>query len=158
MLDTYDRVTTLLGKSRNQTAQLLLKFIEDLDEKPHVDCNHERIWVYEFPLTGLVLDFDAKYGMFYCATFHISTGPTKSGTLQSYSGSLPFGISYDDSREEIERKLPGGTMEVKDYRFDVDLRPLIVTFHFGYHSPGAPEEWSEELALVSVRFDYSDSF
>ena len=81
------------------------------------------------------------------------TPSVRAGWVKPYAGNLPFDINRDDSEEELARKFPGGMMAVKDYRFDLDLRPLIVTLHVGtldFQSPGVGKR---KLKMVSVKYE-----
>jgi hypothetical protein len=145
-----EKLLDLLGKPRPTSAELLIQLIDDLGEKPKVDCTHDRLWSYDFPRSGVSLEFDTKLGMFIYLTLFVLVLSDENGELGSrrpYDGALPFGFTASDSYSEVEAKLPGGTMVVKDYRFAVDLRPLVVRTAF--HPPGPPRA---PLHFISVEY------
>jgi hypothetical protein len=152
MQQPYQQLIELLGKPRPASAELLLRLIQDLEEKPVVDCTHDRIWLYDFPQCGISLVFDTNTGMFWSLSLYIATRQVKAGAIGPYEGNLPYGITRNDSRETVEVKLPGGTMAVKDYRTDVDLRPLVLTFHFQAPDPDAPGIGEERLIMASASY------
>lgn len=129
MINAYERLVELLGAPRHRNADILIKIIDDLAEQPLVDCTHERKWFYDFHRSGVSLVFDCKVEIFEHLTLFISVD-SNDESIKAFSGELPYGITHNDSREEVEIKVPGGTMAVKDYRYDVDIRPLELTFHF----------------------------
>src|ERR1700733_746478 len=148
MSDRCEQLLTLLGKPRPTSAQLLIQLIEDLGEQPMVDCTHDRLLSYEFARSGVSLECDTKLGMFIYLTIFVLVLPDENGEVGSrrlYNGSLPFGFTASDSFSDVEAKLPGATMVVKDYGFAVDLRPLVVRTSF--HPPGAP---TAPLYFISV--------
>jgi hypothetical protein len=147
----YEQLVSLLGKPRAVHVDLLIQLVQDLGEKPEIQYLSEDHLCYDFEQSGICLYFD--YGIFYSVNLSILTARVRAGNMKPYPGNLPFGINFDDSEEEVSTKFPGGAMAVKDYRFDVDLRPLTVTFHFNtldYQAPGVGER---KLTMVSVVYE-----
>jgi hypothetical protein len=148
MPDLCDQLIELLGKP-GINSDVLKRLTQDIGETPVHHDTHPRLWFYDFPQSGIILDFDSKHQMFTAVTLFISIVPDENGDLgpgRPYSGNLPFGINKSDTFEEVEAKLPGGATTVKDYRFHADLRPLIVQFHF---KPGRTES---KMLFVSVDY------
>ncbi len=105
---------------RPASGDLLVSLVDRLHEKPSVDD----FGFYRFHMSGVLLHFDDDHGFFDQLILELRTGRTEE--TKPFGGMLPFGISRDDTEETVEKKLPGCTMEIKDYRFDLDLRPLVV--------------------------------
>ncbi len=126
MPDLCDQLIELLGKPGSNSV-VLKRMIQDIGERPILHDTHPRLWFYDFPQSGISLDFDSKHEMFTALTLFITIVPDENGDLgpgRPYSGKLPYGINRSDTFEEVEAKLPGGATTVKDYRFHADLRPL----------------------------------
>lgn len=140
----YQRLIELLGVPRPASASIFIHLIEDLKEKPSIDCEHERIWFYDLRESGIKLTFDNMDGAFIQANLCIATPEVECGGIRPYRGSLPYGIALSDSKETVELKFPGSTMSVKDYRTDIDLRPLVVTISFDVSG--------EKMTLVSIDY------
>ena len=152
MENLFERLSELVGKTRPDSARLLIHLIEDLGEQPVVDCIDDELCLYDFVGVGAKFFYYTEDGSFRMLQLCIATAQVKAGELQPYTGKLPFKISADDSRELVEKKLPGGTMSVKDYRYDTDLRPLVLTFHFNTPDPNSPGSGDERLTVVSVTY------
>ncbi len=151
MIDRWAQLTEILGVTQLPNIDLLNELAQALGETPNIDFTHDRIWFYDFPKSGISFSFDSKLNTFTSLTIFVSFDSehkAEVGPGVPYSGKLPFGIERSDSAETLEEKLPGGTRAVKDYRFDVDLRPFEVTFHLKKINGT-----QEKLILISV--DYS---
>lgn len=151
--DVCDQLMALLGKPRAVNVGLLLGLIDRLEEKPIIECPFEKYWGYSLPKSGISLNFDNELGIF--DSFSLELRTFDSEDFKPYVGRLPYGVSRDDSVAVVEAKLPGSTMEIKDYRFDADLRPLVVRFVFlapDLNAPGLGER-----ILSMVRVDYVDA-
>ena len=127
-MDACEELIALLGKPRPTNAQLFMNLIQGIDEKPILDYFHHRYCDYDFLKSGIRLQFDTELGIFDRLRFQVHRG--YSDEHQSYAGRLPFEIGRNDSVEEVEAKIPGSTMQLKDYRFDLDLRPLVLNCVF----------------------------
>lgn len=152
MQNLYEQLIDLLGKPRPLSGDLFSRFVQDLDERPVVDSIHERIWHYDFPKSGIGLHFDAKSGLFWSFSLFIAVPQVESGEVKSYRGNLPYGINRSDTEEVVEQKFRGGTMAVKDYRTDVDLRPLEITFHFSARDFDAPGMGERRMVMVTANY------
>jgi len=152
MQHIYERLVELLGKPRPRGSELLVRLIEDLGESPVVDCSHDRVWIYQLSQSGIQLFFDTKTGMFWSLTLEIATAQVRAGYVRAYDGDLPYGINRSDARDTVESKFPGGTLAVKDYRFDADLRPLVITFHFQAPDPDSPGVGEQQLTMVTAQY------
>jgi len=150
----YEQLIGLLGKPRTENVDLLIRLVQDLDDKPRIQYWSQKYWGYEFDKSGIYLDFDNELGIFNHMILRILTPGVRAG-MRPYAGNLPFGITIDDSAEQVEQKFRGGTMAVKDYRFDMDLRPLVVTFHFGTADLEAPGVGERKLTMVSMVYEES---
>lgn len=153
MARLYEQLVNILGKVRPESGNLLAALARELDEKPKIECSDDNLWFYDFNEHGFKLYFLVEEGQFVMLHICIATAEVCEGDIKPFPGELPYGILRTDSRELVESKLPGSTMEVKDYRFDADLRPLTVTFHF--RSKHFSDPLSEELlSMVSVKFSH----
>ena len=147
-IDVCDQLMEILGKPRPTNAELLIRLIDALEEKPELDSFNERHCDYWFRKSGIRLQFDNELGIFDQLFLELRTFDFED--CRPYGGKLPYGINRDDSADAVEAKLPGSTMQLKDYRFDKDLRPLVVRFEFlasDFNEPGFGEK---RLRLVYV--------
>jgi len=152
-MEICDQLLKLLGKPRATNGLLFMRLIQTLEERPILDYEADRHWEYYFPGAGISLQFDNKIGIFDRFSLFLRTFDTE--TNRPFAGELPFGINRDDSVESVESKLPGSTMVLKDYRFDVDLRPLVVQVAFLPDCYGAPGRAEKHLRMLTV--DYVDA-
>lgn len=134
----------LVGRPRPSSGNLLMALIEEVGEKPKVSCDESRLWIYDFVDSGFELTFNSRVGVF----IHLSIYVDVHSGRPTFKETLPFGFSKGDTLVQIEKKLPGASLTVKDYRFVPDLRPLVVTAHF--HPPGPP---TAHLDFISVYLD-----
>lgn len=145
MQDLYDRLVRLLGKPVSPAIDMLDMLSREFGETARTQQVGERWCFYDFIRLGFKLTFDKAGGMFTSFVLPISTPEVIHGGTEPYSGNLPYGITANDSRDHVESKIPGATMAVKDYRFDVDLRPLCLMFSF--------DPSGTQLQMVSVHFE-----
>jgi hypothetical protein len=148
----YEQLIDLLGKPRSVNERLFADLVRLLGNRPSFYAIKEHRF-YDFNEAGISLYFDDGYGIFTSVNLHIRTAGVREGSVNRYAGNLPFGITIDDSEQDVEAKLPGGMMAVKDYRFDVDLRPLIVTFSFGTPDFQSPGVGRREMTMVAVSYE-----
>ena len=149
----YEQLEALLGKPHAENVDLLIRLIDDLGDRPNIQHLSKRTWSYYFERSGIELYFDTVYEFFNQMNLYIWTDSVTPGGNKPYAGNLPFQITADDSEEQVQKKLPGGCMEVKDYRFDNDLRPLVLTFHFGTADRQSPGVGERKMFMVSVLYE-----
>jgi hypothetical protein len=124
----FHQIIELLGQPPSTLALEILS--EQFQETPIVGFDSSLSREYVLTNSGFSLRMNKKTGNFESVSFFFRTANVLEGFIKPYSGDLPSGILATDSSTEVEKKMPGGTMAVKDYRFDTDLRPLVYTFTF----------------------------
>jgi hypothetical protein len=145
MLDTmYERLVALLGKSPDQHLSMLSAIESELDEATIIKSRDNEYKFYDLPQSGITLDFSGQKNIFVAFTLFLDLGNDAPG--QCYRGNLPYGISRDDTKQILEARVPGITMAVKDYRYDLDLRPLIMQCHFAADT--------KRLSFISVDYEF----
>ena len=149
----YQQLLKLVDRPRENGFEPLEILSRLLDEEP-IKCELPGQW-YEctFPRAGVSIVQWDQTGAIYSLTLHILDAKVKHRGVTPYSGDLPYDIHIEDSEEEVERKCPGATMRFKDYRTDVDLRPLEVRFHFGAQDSDQSSIGPRKLLFVSMLCD-----
>ncbi len=126
----YSKLVELLGCPSSKHVELLIGVGAELNEQPVIEYFNEKYWEYSFEKSGIDLSYDNEKGFFDHLTLHIATPSVKEGGRKPYLGDLPFGVERNDLKDDVEMKLPGATMVIKDYRTDRGLRPFVFTAHF----------------------------
>jgi hypothetical protein len=88
------------------------KFLDELEAKPEISQNE--FWnTYDYKSKGIRLRFDKGNGNLL-AIFLFSE---LTQDYRQYRGQMPYNLSFDDTRIEVEKKLgePGSTEEGKPY-------------------------------------------
>ena len=142
----YERIVNLLGKPAPYCHELFRELKKVLMEEPIIQSPNTPYSFYDFPQSGISLDFDGNKSMFISLTLFLQIDENESS--RPYCGNLPFGITKDDISAIVEKKLPGCTSSVKDYRYDRDLRPLTLQCHF--------KDGSDSLSFISVDYKAED--
>ena len=104
MENLFDRVFEFLGKPNAESA--FDQFMQKLQEAP--ELLHESKYRREYLLkkSGTLISFSKTHGCFASAFFHSRGGiAEQSAERQPYVGKLIAGITFGDSRDEVERKL-----------------------------------------------------
>jgi hypothetical protein len=144
MQNFYERLVELLGESHD--AQIFQKFLVDLDDEPCV-FPHPAATVYNFPKSGFTLLTDAEFVKEVFAEIR-----TPSYTVTNEFRGLPAGITKDDQRQDIQRKLgikPAGSGLNRKTGETIDhfrLSRVVLSFNF--------ERDSDLLASVRMRLSH----
>ena len=150
-MQTSQLLLEILGKERSESDKLLLNLIEIVHENPIVQSD-DVIWLYDFPQSGFTLWYNEDNGSFIVCRFDVLLPHRSELQRKTYSQELPFNFKPMDSYREVEQKLPGATMTIKDYQRAKDLRPLVVSTAF--YPPGPPRA---PLMFVTVSYEPNNS-
>jgi hypothetical protein len=128
----------MLGKPTSDPC--LEQFMGDLGEKGKLLSDSKSMSDYFFPDSGLDFHIDKRQDQIKSIFFHLSTAMVEAGNMASYKGSLPAGITVNDDRFSIRKKLnqkpklkriQGRTKnDPKDYWEDYFIGDLKLTFIF----------------------------
>lgn len=143
--DLFIRIVELLGKSRKDNPDLLLALIKKLGENPLIEDLENHKSAYDFRNSGMRLFFDINEGIILAFELYIAIPMNKNeneNNFEPYSGNLTFGIQRIESRVSINEKIPGILHLSKNYGFDTDLRPFVITCFF------YAEEYLEKIKVV----------
>ena len=154
MTDLFQRLVNLLGTPINNPD--FQEFLNDCGEKPDL-IELKTMKDYSFSKLGLNIDMDKIQNQIKSIFFHLNTVAVRGGEIEPFAQSLPFGISPDDSRDVVKkkigvkqkaRKIQGRTpSELKDFWDSYEIHQLEYTFIF--------KGGSNRLSSLSVHYTIS---
>jgi hypothetical protein len=151
MLNTYERVSALLGKPIDDA--LCSRFVRDIGYEPKFNGT------YLFAKSGLVLMHHKR--ILVAAFFQIECEDAQDW-LEPYVGDLPQDIQLNDGRAIISTKLGIRPLNVEPSNLDMPidhssvamdtyaLPPLLLTFNFAVKKAGADAQESGKKSDTSL--------
>lgn len=130
MRDFYERLVALLGRPENDGA--FTQLVAEIGESPDFDRGDQTWRACFFSKLGVHLEADRKRGCWSAVEFHMDTGLVKTLNMNPYRDSLQGGVTPDDLREDVARKLKRLQKLCSDRLSDSYQMPneMALTFNF----------------------------
>jgi len=152
MKDPFKSLTDMLGKPVDDPG--FDRFVQELGESPEIFYDSKSMQELSFKDSGIYVSMDKRQNQIKSVFFHLSTALTEAGEMAPYQGSLPNGITAQDSKAVVTKKLgiqprsqriQGRTKDdPKDYWEYYIIGPLELTFIFD----GA----TKRMGALSIRY------
>lgn len=138
MKDPLKSLTDILGKPVDDPC--FGRFAQELGETPQLFFDSKSMREFSFKNSGIYVSMDKAQNQIKSVFFHLSTALVEAGDIASYKGNLPNGITAQDSRASVKKKLgiqprsqriQGRTKDdPRDYWEYYSIGPLELTFIF----------------------------
>lgn len=99
----YERLIELLGKSPDDPR--FDQFVQDIDETPQLLIDRKNVRQYSFRENGIFIRIDKLQNQIKSVSLHLLSAMVESGASNRYSGNLPAGITPNDKRSLVTKKL-----------------------------------------------------
>lgn len=138
MEDLLKRLTDMLGKQLDDPC--FDRFVQELGETPEILYDSKSMREFSFKDSGIYVTMDKRQNQIKSVFLHLSTAGVEAGSIAPYKGNLPSGITPEDNRATVKKKLAtkprsqriqGRTKaDPKDYWEYYCFGPLELTFIF----------------------------